>query len=511
MIDQKRIAKNTLMLYIRMVFVMVVNFYASRVVLVALGEVDYGIYDSVSCIVQMFTFLSATMSSACQRFYSYEIGRDDSDTLRRCFSQTLLVFVLIALVVILLSESVGMWFLENKMRLAGRDYAAHYVFQISIVSFIFQIMRIPYMGMVVAKEKMKVFAYISLFEAMGTLTMSFLLSHSNCDRLVLYAWLMLAIQILTSSAFYLYCRIFYAECRVSLKYDGTIFKRIFSFTSWEVIGALAIACKTYGVNMLLLNPFFGPVINAARGVANRVYNTIIQLQSNFFMAVKPQIIKSYASGEVKEMMNLVCQSMRLTYYLLLVVSVPILVETQTFLDVWLKDVPEYAPLFTRLLIVNGLVDAFSAPLASAVQATGKNRIYQMCIGSTLLTIVPIGYVGLKWLDWDVEAVFYVSIFISVVAQFVRVYFVRKLIGFDVPVFLRNVLAVIMIVTAVCLSLPLLVRSCISADNQLVKSAIITVVSMAWTATVVYLIGITKNERRHLNRYVGRLLQIDDNK
>ena len=505
-IDQKRIAKNTLMLYIRMGVVMLVNLYASRVILAAIGKVDFGIYGAVGSIVQMCSCLSATMSTACQRFYSFEIGRGNFDRLRRCFSQTIIVFIVIALTVVLFSESAGIWFLENKMKLAGRVYAAHYVFQLSIVSFIFQIMRIPYMGMVIAKEKMKVFAYISVFEALGSLTISFLLKYSHHDRLILYAWLMLTVQIMTTLAFYLYCRIFYVECRVSLKYDRTIFRQIFAFTGWEMIGSLAGVFKTYGVNLLLINPFFGPVMNAARDVANKVYSTILQLQTNFFMAVKPQLIKSYADGKVDDMIALMCQSLRLTYYLLLVVAIPILVETPMILDIWLEDVPEYAPLFARLLIVNGLIDTFSNPLASAIQATGRNKWYQICMGSTLLAIVPIGYAGLKWLDWNVEAVFYVSIALSIIAQWVRVCFVKRQVGLDVTLFLRNVVSVILMVTAVGFFVPLLVKSCVCMANRYVQSLLIMALSIVWAIVVVYVIGITESERKKINLYIERVLE-----
>ncbi len=493
------------MLYIRMGVVMLVNLYASRVILAALGKVDFGIYGAVGSIVQMCSFLSATMSTACQRFYSFEIGRGDFDRLRRCFSQTIIVFIVIALTVVLLSESAGMWFLENKMKLAGRVYAAHYVFQLSIVSFIFQIMRVPYMGMVIAREKMKVFAYISVFEAFGSLAISLLLSHSHNDKLILYAWLMLVVQVMTSLAFYLYCRIFYAECRVSIKYDRTIFRQVFSFTGWEMIGSLAGVCKTYGVNLLLLNPFFGPVVNAARDVANRVYNTIVQLQSNFFMAVKPQLIKSYADGRTEDMIGLMCQSLRLTYYMLLIVALPILIETPAVLDIWLKEVPEYAVVFARLLIVNGMIDTFTNPLASAIQATGRNKWYQICMGSTLLAIVPVGYVGYKWLNWDVEIVFYVSIILSMVAQFERVYFVRKLVGLDVRMFVREVVSVILLVTSVCVTLPLLVKWLFEMSDGLLSAIIVMTVSMIWTALVVYFIGITGSERKYVNGFVKKYI------
>ena len=498
-IDQKRIAKNTLLLYVRMGLIMLISLYTSRVVLDALGEVDYGLYSAVGGVVVMFSFLSNTMSTACQRFFSFELGKENYEQLRRVFSQSLVIFFLIMLIVLLLSETAGLWFVNQKMKLAGREEAVQWVFQCAVVGFVFQIMRTPYMGMIIAREKMKVFAYISIFEAVGALVVAILLAHSASDRLKLYAMLMLSIQFVTTLFYVLYCRIFYRECKPTWQFQTGSFGHIFSFTGWEMIGSLAGVCKQYGVNVLI-NMFFGPVLNTPRGLAQKVYMTFVQLQTNFFMAVKPQLIKSYAVGEKKEMQKLLFQSTRLTYYLLLIVSVPLILETPMILDVWLKNVPELTVLFTRLILINALIDTFSNPLATAIQATGKNKWYQIGMGATLLAIIPVAYVGYKWLKWPVESVFIISIVFSFLAQFVRFYFVRKQVSVDTRLFLKEVVGVILVVTALCFLLPMLLQL-VWSERTFWQSILVICFSILCTAVVVYVIGITRTERKHLIHFI----------
>ncbi|MBO4499067.1 MAG: lipopolysaccharide biosynthesis protein [Bacteroidaceae bacterium] len=507
-IDQRRIAVNTLLLYLRMGLVLVVNLYVSRVVLDSLGKVDYGIYSAVAAIVVMFSFMNSTMSTACQRFFSFELGRKDYGALRTRFTQSLIVFFLIALVVVALSETVGLWFLNTRMKLEGRDDAAHWVFQLSVVAFVFQIMRTPYMGMIIAREKMKVFAYISVFEAFGSLAVALSLRFSNGDRMVLYAMLILMIHALTTMFYLVYCRLFYAECKIERHIDKSSLWQIFRFTGWEMIGSLAGTCKAYGINPILLNPFFGPEMNAAMTVSQKVYMTVVRFQNDYFMAVKPQIIKSYASGAVSEMIGLLFLGTRFSYFLILVLTMPLFFETPAILDWWLKaeNVPEMAVTFTKLLLVNSLVDTLSNPLASAIQATGKNKWYQICMGLTLLAILPVGYVGYKVFRLPVESVFYISIGLSVAAQCMRLYFVKRQVGMDIGRFLKEVIWVMVLVTVVALAVPAGVQACFGTDRQAWQSVTVIVISVLWTGTVAYFIGITRSERSMINGFIVNLFK-----
>lgn len=492
-IDHRRIAGNSLMLYLRMGLIALVGLYTTHVVLAALGKVDYGIYCAVGGVVMMASFISNTMSTACQRFFSFELGREDYERLRVVFTQCLIVFVLILLVVLALSETAGIWYLTHKMKLAGRDSAAYAVFQYSVAGFAFQIMRTPYMGMIIAREKMKVFAYISVLEALAILGVAMCLKHSGSDRLVLYARLMFAVQMVTAFFYWLYCRTFYRECRLTMHVGGYGFGRLFRFTGWEMIGALASVCRTYGVN-LLLNPFFGPVANSARGLAQKVYMTVIQLNDNVYLSVKPQVVKSYANNAVGEMLDLLLKSTRLTYCLVLVVVMPLLMETPFLLGIWLNEVPEMTVLFTRLMLVNVMVDALSCQLPSAIQATGRNKWYQIAIGLTLLTILPIAYVGMKFFHMDAAFVFYVSIFVSFAAMAVRLCFVRHQLGLDVRRYFSSVILKVLSVTLVSAVLSVLTRMMAGNEGGAAASVCVISLSILWTAASMYFIGMTTSER-----------------
>ena len=494
-VDQKRIARNTILLYIRMAVVALLGFWISREILDILQPVDNGIYSAIGDTVIMFSFLSNTMATACQRFFSFELGKSDINKLRILFSHSIIIFAVIIIILILLTETAGLWFLRNKMDLADREQAAFWVFQCATAGFIFQVMRTPYTGMIIAKEKMGMYAFLNILEVLGKLAIVFILRAASYDKLVFYAILMMAVQILVALTCWLYCRFQFEECRFRLSFDKTSFKALFTFTGWEMIGSLAGACKTYGVNVLI-NPLFGPLLNTARGLAQKVYMTFVQLQTNFFMAAKPQIIKSYAAGEIKEMQKLLFQSTRLTYYLLLVIAVPIFIETDTLLDIWLKDVPDYTADFTRLILINGLIDTFSNPLASAIQATGRNKWYQICMGTTLLAILPVSYFCCKYLQLSVYWMFYVSIAFSLAAQFVRGYFVKKQAGLDMRLFNREVVLTVLIVTAVSIIAPYALHLIAGPGRTVWMSLGIMFVGVLSTCITAFYIGMTATERKH---------------
>lgn len=502
-VDQKRIATNTLLLYVRMLVVMLVGLYTTRVIINALGPGHYGIYDAVGGIVLMVSFISSTMSSACQRYYSYEMTRGNQEDLQKIFSISLTVFFILTALIILLAETAGNWYLFNKMDVDGNYDAAEWVFQFSILSFALQILRVPYQGMVIAKEKMKVFAYLSLIEAFAILGIAILLAHTPDDknyRLILYSGLMAGIQLLTSVFYWLYCRLFYAECRFKFIIDRAKFNELFSYAGWNMIGSSADVFKSVGLN-LLLNSTFGTLVSAARGVANKVFNTITQLNNNFFTAVRPQIYKSYAAGEMNDMRKLICQSTRFSYYLLFLLALPILLETDFILPIWLRgrNVPEHAYLLTQLMVIDGLANCFTSPFAASIQATGNIRNYQLVIGGTLLTILPLSYIGVHFLGWPPASVFIISIGVTVITQFLRFHFVKKQIGLEAKPYLKSVLEPILAVTAICSALSLTVKyaSHRYIDCALwIQSLIVIAASMLIICLAVYTIGITRTERKH---------------
>lgn len=501
-VNQKQIAKNTILLYIRMGAMLLVSLYTSRVILDALGEIDMGIYNAVGGIVTMFSFLSGTMSVACQRFFADEIGKNDYQELKHVFSLCVTVFIVIALLIVILSETAGLWFLYHKAKTAGRLDAAKWVFQLSIISFIFSIMRSPYQGIIIIREKMKVFTYISIVEILCNLGIALIIDHYSNDRLILYAILMLSVSILITVFYYMYCIRYYEECKFSFWWNKEKFMEIFGFAGWNMIGALSGICKSQGLNMLL-NMFFGPAVNAARAMTYKVYSTVQQFADNFFTAVKPQILKSYASGDRKEMLKLVIQSSKFSYYLMFLVSLPILLETQPILDIWLKKVPDYTSLFTKLVIINALIEILGNPLAVSMQAYGKIRNYHLICGSFTLTILPVSYILLK-MHYPPESVFYVSIVICAIAIWIRAVFVKRSIGLSLRDYFVNAILPILAVTIISTPLPLYIE--MMFENSLKKFLLVGTASVIMTSVSVLFLGMTKTERKHFLETVSNAIK-----
>lgn len=501
-VNQKQIAKNTVLLYVRMGAMLLVSLYTSSVILDALGEIDMGIYNAVGGIVTMFSFLSGTMAVACQKFFADEIGKNDYHELKHIFSLCVTVFLAITLLIILLSETAGLWFLYHKAKTEGRMDAAKWVFQLSIISFVFTIMRSPYQGIVIIKEKMKVFTYLGIAEVLCNLGIAILISHYSNDRLILYAFLMLLVNVLISLYYYIYCNVCYEECKYSFWWNKEKFMKIFGFAGWNMIGALSGICKSQGLNMLL-NMFFGPAVNAARAMTYRVYSTVQQFADNFFTAVKPQILKSYASGDRREMLKLVIQSSKFSYYLLFLVSLPILLETQPILDVWLKKVPDYTALFTRLVIINALIEVLGNPLAVSMQAYGKIRNYHLICGGFTLTILPVSYILLK-MDYPPESVFYVSIVICALAIGIRAIFVKVSIGLSLREYLIKAILPILTVTVISTPFPLFIE--MTFESGLKRFLIVGFASVIMTSVSVLFLGMTKTERKHFIETVSNAIK-----
>lgn len=490
-IDRGRIAKNTVMLYFRMGIMMLISLYTSRVVLDALGEFDFGVYSAVGGIVAMFSFLSGAMSGACQRFYLMEMGRDDFEQLKKVFSLCLLVFCAFAVIVLLITEPAGLWFMHHKMKVGPRVEAANWVLHCSILSFMAVVIRLPYQGMVVAKEKMKVFAYISIIEVLCALGVALLLKASGGDLLIEYAYLMLAAQVIVTLLYIGYCLRFYPECRYNYYWDGSKFREIFSFAGWNLIGSSASVFKIHGVN-ILLNMFFGPVVNAARGLAFKVYSVVTQLQENFMTASKPQIIKAYSAGEFEGMRKLVYQTSKFSAYLMLSASIPLMLEMPFLLDIWLKDVPELTALFAVIMLANGIVDTIDTPVWVVIQAVGKMRNYQLVVGGLQLLVLPLAYLMLKSMSVPPQSVLYLTLAISAAAVAARLFFASSLAGLRPMDFVTKALLPALAVGAAALGAGFAVHS--AMEQGWLRLFAVTAVSVAVEGLAIYAFGLTRKER-----------------
>ena len=364
----KRIAKNTIILYVRMLFLMCVSLYTSRVVLSALGVEDFGIYNVVGSIVSMFTILSGSLTSAISRFLTFELGRNNSVQLNRVFCTSIIIQVILAIIIIIAIETVGIWFVNNKMQIpANRINAALWVMHLSVLTFCINLISVPYNALIIAHERMSAFAYISIVEAVLKLSIAFLITISLLDKLIFYAILMAFVSVILRLIYGIYSRRNFEEAHFHFIFEKKLLKDMFGFAGWNFIGASSVVIRDQGGN-IILNMFCGPVVNAARGVALQVNAATQQFVTNFQTAFNPQITKSFAAGDREYMHSLIMRGARFSFYLLLFLSLPLLLETQYILRIWLKVVPEHATNFTRLMLLFTMSESLAQPIVTGMLA-----------------------------------------------------------------------------------------------------------------------------------------------
>ena len=500
----KRIAKNTLVLYVRMLFTMGISLFTSRVVLQTLGVEDYGISSVVGGVISMFTFINAAMVSSTQRYLNFELVRGDANQLRSVFSTSLQIHALIALAIIVLSETVGLWFLNEKLVIPeARMTAAMWVYQCSILSCAVSIMSTPYNAVIVAHEKMSAFAYISILDVSLKLLVVYLLVVLPFDKLIILAILNLLVQLFIRYIYTLYCHRHFPESYFQFRFNKTLFKEMFGFAGWSFWGNLAAILYTQGLNMML-NIFFGPIVNAARGIAVQVQSAVQQFVGGFQTALNPQITKNYASNNLPQMHSLMFRSARFSFLLLFFLSLPVLMETNFILTLWLKTVPDDAVIFTQIMICISLIYTTANPCIIANQATGKVKIYQMVVGGILLLILPISYVVLK-LGAPAYSVFIVHFCIESLAQFSRMYMLRKLIHLPLWQYMKNIYIPIVSTVVIAIILPLVVRMQVAEGWLRFLAVGFTCVLSVGASS--YFIGFTKQERVFFLDKSLRLLRI----
>lgn len=499
--NNKRIAQNTFMLYIRMLLTMAVSLYTSRIILNLLGVEDFGIYNVVGGFVAMFGFLNSAMASATQRFLSFEIGRKNRMQLRDIFSMSINIHFIIASVIFLLAESIGLWFVNTKLTIpTERMEATQWVYQFSIFSFLVGVMSVPYTAIIIAHERMKVFAWISMIEVFLKLLVVFLLMWFGADKLKLYAILLFLVSITIRIIYGIYCNRTFKESQFRWFWSQKLFKTLMSYAGWNLWGNSAAVIMGQGVN-ILLNIFFGPIVNAARGISFQVRAAVDSFVSNFQMAINPQIIKSYASNNIEYMHQLVFQGAKYSFFLLFALSFPILLETEIILRIWLKIVPPHTVIFTKLVIVNILIDSISGPLMTAAQASGKIKLYQGIVGGLLLLNLPLSYIFLKF-GFPPEVTFYVSIAISIIALYARLQIISPLVNLSVLQYCKTVLLRIIPVVLIAGILPVILRCFMTGGFY--RFTITTFISFLSVASTIYLVGLTRTEQIFIQNRVKQL-------
>jgi len=500
--NNRRIAKNTIMLYFRMLLTMIVSLYTSRVVLNTLGVEDFGIYNVVGGVVTMFSFINSSMSSATQRFISFELGMKNFDKVQNIFSMSINIHLLIASIIFVLAETIGLWFLNTHLVIpVNRIEAANWVYQFSILSFIVTIMGVPYNAFIIAHERMNVYAYVGIIEVIFKLLIVFSLTWFGIDKLKFYGILIFSVSVVIWLIYRIYCMKYFVETKYRFFWDKVLFKTLMNYSRWNLFGNIAGVAMGQGVN-ILLNMFFSPVVNAARAIAYQVNGAVNGFVSNFQIAMNPQIVKSFAVKDLKYMHQLIYKGSKYSFYLLFLISLPLLLETDIILKIWLKNVPDYTLVFCQFVLINTLVDSISGPVMTAAHATGKIKLYQGVVGSMLLLVLPVSFFFLKF-QYPPESTFYISIFFSLIAIFIRLLIVSPLINLSIFSYMKYVILRILLVTIIALILPLTFNHILPQGYS--RLIIVTFLSILSISISIFYFGFDKNEKHFIVKKIRTLI------
>lgn len=485
-VNSKRIAKNTMMLYIRMFLIMAVNLYTSRVILEALGEEGFGIYSVVGGLVVLFTFVNNAMVASTQRFLNFELGKGDIVEAQKVFSASLSIHFLIAIIFLFLAESVGLWFLNHYIVIPEyKISAANFVYQFTIISAIINIIRTPYNAVIIANEKMSFYAYISIIEVILKLVIVYCV-YLFADALIAYAALLSIVSIIICIGYYIYCRLNFPISIYKFEYNRERYTSIAKFSGWSLFGSVANICGQQGTN-IILNMFFGVGVNAAMGIANQVNTAIYTFVSNFQTAFNPQIVKSYAANNRDYFVNLILKSSRYSFMLIFILELPILICTPHILQVWLHEVPEYAIEFCRLMLIFSLIDAVQGPLWVSAQAVGNIRNYQLLIGGLILCNIPLIYFSLLFFPDPVIALV-VRVVINIITAIARIIYLKSLYDFPIASYFSDVVLRCLGVISIAFPIPYIYYN---NDGNWFFSILLALLCVLVTIIIV---GITRSER-----------------
>ena len=500
--NNKIIVKNTIFLYVRSVIILLITLYTTRVVLRALGIEDYGVLNVVGGFVSMFAFLNASMTKAIQRFFNFAKGKDDPQNISNIYTTSLLIQALLAVVVVAVIETVGLWALNNYLVIPeGRERAAFWVFQYSTLSTIFTIMSAPYTAAIIAHEKMNIYAYISILDAFLKLGVAVSLMFVPFDKLVFYGSLSLIISAINFVIYLVYSKKHYPELVFSRSVvTRQDFMQILSFSGWNMLAAFSNIMKSQGVNVLL-NRFFGTVVNAARGVSSQIMSALRMLVDNIQIAVKPQMVQSYAKGEINRTFDLMFFTSKISFLLMYLFALPIVLEIDLILHLWLGDsVPEYTAIFTLLIILVSLVDCLNAPVSFVIQAANKMKRYHLVYSIILLLIVPVSYVVLK-MGGNPTTVFWVSIGVGIVNQVACLYVLKKEVPFSMRKYVNKVILPCLLTFVLSPIIPVLLRFLI--PESIFRAVIVAAISVTITTLIVLFLGCDQRERQFIRSFVNR--------
>lgn len=500
--NNKRIARNTLLLYVRMGVSMLVSLYTARIVLSTLGEVDYGVFNVVTGCVAIFAFLNGALSGSTSRFLTFELGRGDHEQLKRTFSATIFIHLALAIAIVILSETVGLWLLMNKLVIpVERMAAAHWAYQVGIISMAISIIQVPYGAVIIAHEKMDFYAYMSIFDVGARLLLAFLIQVIGGDKMIIWAIMNMIIGTLYATFYIIYCKNQFIETRnIKFQKDKPLYKQLFSYSWWDLIGNISGMLQGQGIN-ILLNMFFGPIMNTARAISYQVQGALTQFANNFMLASRPQIIKLYAADKIDEMMRLVYLSSCMAFYLSFVLTLPLCLELKYVLNLWLGEYPAETIPFTMLILVNSLIVNIKSSRVAAIHATGHIKLTNITVGVILCSIFPVAYVLLR-MGLNATSVFVAMIAVTFIAEVVAVFVLRRYVKFSVAQYWIQVYGRCALVAA-CSYLP------VYAVHSAMEEGFVRLIAVCTTSVVVvgaaiYTVGINKTTRNALNNFIKQL-------
>ena len=497
-----KIAKNTIMLYGRFLLTMFISLFTSRVILNALGFNDFGLYNVVGGFVTLLAFLNGYISQGTVRFITFQLGIDDAKRLKEVFAASLALHIGLALLIFIFGETFGLWYVENKLNIeAGRESVALFVFHLSLITGCLGVLQTPFSACITAHEDMGIYAYISIFDVVMKLLIVYLLVVVDTDKLQMYALFYFIVSLMTSAFYTSFCLWKYKECSFKLKVDLQLYKDMFNYIGWNAIGAVAFTLNGQGITVLL-NMFFGTVINAARGVAGSISNIVSQFVFNFQTAMRPQIIKTYANGNISEMQKLIIYCAKYSSYLCMLFGIPLFIESDTVLHLWLGNVPPYASTFVRLSIIQIMIQGIDFPIGYGINAVGKMKLPNITSSIVYLAIVPISYVAMK-LGANPTIAYLVSVCAFPGALLFDVWILTKYIGFQYQRYIKEVVVKTSLFIIICSIPPLLVH--MNMETGFIRLLIVTSVSIGLSVPLIYYKGLEPNVRQIVTNKVKTMI------
>lgn len=500
----KKIAKNSIYLFIRMIFSMSISLYTTRAILDILGVIDFGIYNVVGGVIVFFGFINQTMSTTTSRFITTALGKNDESLLHKIFCMSMNFHIAIAVLTIIIGETIGLWFVLNKLVIPiDRLDAALFLYHATVLSTCISIVNVPYNASIIAHEHMGAFAYISILQVISKLLIVLILPYIDADRLIVFSILTILISILIQIIYWQYSRRKFKENKFNIIWDKKIWKDMSGFASWNITGDLAFMCNTQGLNMLL-NMFFGPVVNAARGVAIQVESVLLQFIGNFQTAINPQITKTYAAGDIEHTIYLLLKASKFCFFLMFIIAIPIYIEIEYILNFWLADVPNYTISFVKLTILMVSIDCLSRPLHIAIFATGKVRRYQIFQSSLYLTFLPLSYILLKYQNISPNLIIGILCVFKFLMLLIRVERVKSLVELSIRIYIIEVIIPSLSCLIISFIIPIMIKQII--EPSFIRLIIISLISLISSLSVIYTIGLNHGEKEFINNQIKKRLK-----